>query len=233
MLDLNEVEITQNQCFVSHVYEIQLATGEALTTLNAHLLREILAIRAAGEQGIEYPGAGWQTPHDLIQRPAFAPLFDAIGEVIRECARADGIPEDVCPVITGAWSNVEAPGDFVRVHMHPWSVFSGVYYVQSDADRSGDLFLVDPRPGAGALYWPTSEVAERGAINLRGCAVADDAAEARRGNAFVFDVQILASHNPKAPGLCFCLQASSEVERAHWKAAIARAASRGAGAEYY
>ena len=92
MVDLSEVEITQNECFVTHVYEIQLASGDALEELNAHLLREIRAIRAGGEEGIDYPGAGWQTPHDLIQRPAFAELFEAIGEVIRECARADGIP---------------------------------------------------------------------------------------------------------------------------------------------
>ena len=167
MVDLNEVEITQNQCFVTHVYEIQLATGEALEELNAHLLREILAIRDGGEQGIDYPGAGWQTPHDLVQRPSFGELFEAIAEVLKECSGADGIPEDVAPVVTGAWSNVESPGDFVRVHMHPWSVLSGVYYVQCDEERSGDLFLMDPRPGAGALYWPTSEVAERGAINIQ------------------------------------------------------------------
>jgi uncharacterized protein (TIGR02466 family) len=82
-----------------------------------------------------------------------------------ECAEAEGIPDDVSPVVTGAWSNIESPGDYVRVHMHPWSVFSGVYYLKCD-DRSGDIFLVDPRPGAGALYWPTNEVAERGAINF-------------------------------------------------------------------
>ena len=87
---------------------------------------------------------------------------------------------------------------------------------------------------AGAIGCAATDPSgERGAINLRGCAVADDAAEARRGNAFVFDVQILAGHNPKAPGLCFCLQASSEEERALWKAAIAHAASRGPGAQYY
>ena len=75
MVDLSEVEITQNECFVTHVYEIQLASGDALEELNAHLLREIRAIRAGGEEGIDYPGAGWQTPHDLIQRPAFAEAF--------------------------------------------------------------------------------------------------------------------------------------------------------------
>ena len=166
MVDLNEVEITQNQCFVTHVYEVQLGTGPELEKLNAHLLREIHAIRAGGEQGIEYPGAGWQTPHDLNQREAFDEVFDAIGEVIRECAGADDIPDAIAPVVTGAWSNIESPGDFVRVHMHPWSVFSGVYYVKSEED-SGDLFLIDPRPGAGALYWPTNAVTERGAINIK------------------------------------------------------------------
>lgn len=166
MVDLSEVEITQNQCFLTHVYEIQLATGEALEKLNADLLSAIYAIREGGEKGIDYPGAGWQTPHDLAQREPFGELFAAISKVMGECASAEGIPDGASPIVTGAWSNIESPGDFVRVHMHPWSVFSGVYYLQCD-DQSGDIFLIDPRPGAGALYWPTSEVAERGAINFR------------------------------------------------------------------
>jgi uncharacterized protein (TIGR02466 family) len=166
MVDLKEIELTQNQCFITHVYEVQLATGSELERLNAHLLKEIHAIRAGGEHGIEYPGAGWQTPHDLTQREAFDEVFDAIGEVVRECAGADDIPEAIAPTVTGAWSNIESPGDFVRVHMHPWSVFSGVYYVKSE-DNSGDLFLMDPRPGASAVYWPTKAVTERGAINIQ------------------------------------------------------------------
>lgn len=165
MVDLSGVEITQNQCFVTSVYEIQLATGEDLEALNTPLLSAVHEIRDTGEKGIDYPGAGWQTPHDLPQRPAFHTLFEAIGTVMNECATAEGIPDEVSPVITGAWSNIESPGDYVRVHMHPWSVFSGVYYLKCDED-AGDIFLVDPRPGASALYWPTQEVTERGAINF-------------------------------------------------------------------
>lgn len=165
-IDLDSVELTRNECFVTRIYEIQLATGGALDALNASIVSSVFALRAQGEQGLDYAGAGWQTPHDLHTRGDFAPLFDAIGAVLKELSKAEDIPDEYAPVVHRAWSNVERKGDFVRNHVHPWSVWSGVYYAQVD-ERSGDLFFEDPRPAHKALAWPHAKGENRGLVQFR------------------------------------------------------------------
>ena len=45
------------------------------------------------------------------------------------------------------WANVNPPGGYNRPHLHPNSLFSGVYYIKAPKD-SGVLKLIDPRSGA-------------------------------------------------------------------------------------
>jgi uncharacterized protein (TIGR02466 family) len=165
-LNLDDVELTQNQCFVTPVYEVQLASGDAAERLNAELIAQVLAIRATGESGRDYDGAGWQTPHDLHRRPAFHAFFEGVQRVMAECSKAELLPPEQRASISGAWSNIEAPGDFVRIHMHPWSVWSGVYYAQVD-DKTGDIYFEDPRPGAKATVWPHAQKLTRGTVQFR------------------------------------------------------------------
>lgn len=165
-LDLEGIDITRNECFVTRVYDVQLATGAALDALNASLLAAVNDLRARGERGLDYDGAGWQTPHDLHTRPEFAVLFEAITAVLVELSGAEDVPPSRRPVIESAWSNVEGKGDFVRVHMHPWSAWSGVYYAQVD-ERTGDIFFEDPRPAQKALSWPHARGENRGLVQFR------------------------------------------------------------------
>ena len=44
------------------------------------------------------------------------------------------------------WANINYPGCFNRPHIHPNSLFSGVYYVTAPKN-SGNLMVYDPRPG--------------------------------------------------------------------------------------
>lgn len=152
-IDLSDVELTQNHVFITSIFELKLGSPEQRERLNQQLLQEIFAIREAGEKGLDYALAGWQTPHDLQERPAFAPFFAALQEILLEICRAEGIPEDQPPVVARAWSNIQKKGEFVSTHIHPWSVLSGVYYVQTAPD-CGDLHFEDPRPGHVAVVSP-------------------------------------------------------------------------------
>lgn len=165
-IDLSAIELTRNECFVTGIYELQLATGDALAALNASIVDEVLRVRERREHGLDYAGAGWQTPHDLHTRPAFAPLFDAITSVLVELSTHERVPSSRTPRVREAWSNVEGRGDFVRVHMHPWSSWSGVYYAQVD-DHTGDLFFEDPRPAHKALAWPHADGENRCLVQFR------------------------------------------------------------------
>ena len=45
------------------------------------------------------------------------------------------------------WANINYPGNFNRPHLHPNALFSGVYWVKAP-EKSGNLMLYEPRPGA-------------------------------------------------------------------------------------
>ena len=48
-------------------------------------------------------------------------------------------------VLGNMWANINYPGCFNRPHLHPNSLFSGVYWVKTPV-KSGNLMLYDPRP---------------------------------------------------------------------------------------
>ena len=57
-----------------------------------------------------------------------------------------------------AWANVNAPGDFNRVHTHPGATWSGTYYVDTgdpeDAESGTPIQLLDPCQGRANLFLP-------------------------------------------------------------------------------
>ena len=50
------------------------------------------------------------------------------------------------PVLGNMWANINYPGGYNRPHLHPNSLFSGVYWIKTPV-KSGNLMLYDPRPG--------------------------------------------------------------------------------------
>ena len=50
------------------------------------------------------------------------------------------------PVLGNMWANINPPGAYNKLHCHPNSLFSGVYYVKSEPN-SGRLKIHEPRPG--------------------------------------------------------------------------------------
>ena len=50
------------------------------------------------------------------------------------------------PVLGNMWANVNYPGGYIRPHLHPNSLFSGVYWIKTPV-KSGNLMIYDPRPG--------------------------------------------------------------------------------------
>jgi uncharacterized protein (TIGR02466 family) len=50
------------------------------------------------------------------------------------------------PAIGNMWANINYPGGYNKPHIHPNSLFSGVYYIKAEPN-SGKLICNDPRPG--------------------------------------------------------------------------------------
>jgi uncharacterized protein (TIGR02466 family) len=57
-----------------------------------------------------------------------------------------------------AWANVNAAGDFNKMHTHPGATWSGVYYVDTGssdrADEGTPLHLSDPNPSRTSIFFP-------------------------------------------------------------------------------
>lgn len=136
------------------VYRCQRSGVEEV---NRQLASLVTRLRSEGE-GVHTSNHGdaWQSRADFLRRDerAVAVLRGWIleaSEVLTRIVTAALDDFRPPPAIAEAWAVVHGDGGFHDVHLHPGSVWSGVYYVQSSEEPSGTLELIDPRPLARHL----------------------------------------------------------------------------------
>jgi uncharacterized protein (TIGR02466 family) len=140
--------------FATTIYRKPLG-GAGATSLNQQLKREALALRA--DDGA---GRAWSARHayrgytsyasltDLTERsPTFADLARALDRHAAAFARLAqfDIPKGALK-LNSLWVNVLDPGGMHAGHIHPLSVISGTYYVDTPKG-AGALKFEDPRLG--------------------------------------------------------------------------------------
>jgi len=76
--------------------------------------------------------------------PVFKPLVNEILVTMNEIWEKEWL--DRVPVLGNMWANINPPGAYNAPHIHPNSLFSGVYYVKAPKN-SGRLVCNDPRAG--------------------------------------------------------------------------------------
>lgn len=130
---------------------------------NAALLTTIGKKRSVSKGVTRSLHGGWHSKVDLFEwgTPEVAELaqrvFSCFQEVTRVCATQAGTLNGAISMC--GWANVTERGGYNRVHNHPDSSWSGVYYVATgasdpDAPTSGVLEFLDPRPAAGFVATP-------------------------------------------------------------------------------
>ena len=134
------------QIFPTFIWRALLQDTER-KELNALLLQNLQQMDAP-LSGLA-PGENWQSEQNLHERPAFAPLAQAI------LAGADGLLEylkvaDRKVLITGCWANVNGVGTPHRLHSHRNNFLSGAYYMQLGPGADSINFY-DPRPQTGII----------------------------------------------------------------------------------
>lgn len=136
--------------FVTKLYRAALAEARAL---NADLLRSCRAIAADDEAGQiwskekGYKGyTSYASLNDLPKRdPSFAALKAALDKHAATFAKALHFDLGGRRLnMDSIWINVLDPGGVHAGHIHPHSVLSGTYYVDTPANASA-LKLEDPR----------------------------------------------------------------------------------------
>ena len=87
---------------------------------------------------------GWHSTTDMADKPEYQQLITELMKMQKEVYDNEHI--DRHPRLCNMWANINPPDGMNQPHVHPNSLFSGVYYVKSQP-KSGRLKIYDPRPG--------------------------------------------------------------------------------------
>lgn len=136
--------------FVTRLYRAELGGAPALNEELARACRAIAADDEAGKRWSKEHGYRGYTSYasldDLPRRdPSFAALKRELDRHAGACAKALHLDLGRRKLrLDSIWINVLAPGGAHSGHIHPHSVLSGTYYVETPAGASA-LKLEDPR----------------------------------------------------------------------------------------
>ena len=112
--------------------------------LNQYLEQKIIqwSQQDKGEQKTN--AGGWHSKTDMNKKEEYNPLTKELFNMQDEIYQKEHL--SLKPVLGNMWANINYPGNFNRPHLHPNSLFSGVYFIKTP-QKSGNLMVYDPRPG--------------------------------------------------------------------------------------
>ena len=112
--------------------------------LNQYLEQKIIqwSQQDKGEQKTN--AGGWHSKTDMNKKEEYNPLTKELFNMQNEIYQKEHL--SLKPVLGNMWANINYPGNFNRPHLHPNSLFSGVYFIKTP-QKSGNLMVYDPRPG--------------------------------------------------------------------------------------
>ena len=111
---------------------------------NEFFAKEIVAWSKHSEGLKKTNVKGWHSETNMHTMQQFKPLVDELFKMQHEVFKAECLNRE--PRIGNMWANINYPGSFNRAHIHPNSLYSGVYYIKAPTN-CGELICTDPRPG--------------------------------------------------------------------------------------
>jgi len=113
--------------------------------LNQQLEQDIIAW-ANRDKGLSRTNVkGWHSTTNMNELPEYKKLVDLLYEAQRIIYQQEHLDSE--PFLGNMWANINPPGAMNRAHVHPNSLWSGVYYVKAPKN-SGHLKIDDPRAAA-------------------------------------------------------------------------------------
>ena len=88
---------------------------------------------------------GWHSHTSMHELSEYKKLVSLLYEAQQTIYDQEHLASE--PIIGNMWANVNPPGGMNRAHMHPNSLWSGVYYIKAPKN-CGDLKIDDPRAAA-------------------------------------------------------------------------------------
>ena len=112
--------------------------------LNQYLEQKIIQW-SQQDKGVSKTNAGgWHSETDMNKKEEYNPLTKELFNMQNEIYQKEYL--SLKPVLGNMWANINYPKCFNRPHIHPNSLFSGVYFIKTP-QKSGNLMVYDPRPG--------------------------------------------------------------------------------------
>ena len=87
---------------------------------------------------------GWHSGTDMHKKPEYKPLVDELFKMVHQVFEEEWLDRE--PILGNMWANINGTGGYNKPHVHPNSLFSGVYYIKTPPN-CGNLICTDPRPG--------------------------------------------------------------------------------------
>ena len=116
--------------------------------LNRYLEEKIIQW-SQQDKGVSKTNAGgWHSTTEMNQKEEYNVLTKELFAMQDEIFAKELLTHK--PVLGNMWANINYPGNFNRPHLHPNSLFSGVYWVKTPKN-SGTFMIYEPRPGAQCI----------------------------------------------------------------------------------
>jgi uncharacterized protein (TIGR02466 family) len=130
--------------FPTMVYQYDVGSSE-------HLNQTLLDLTyAERERGIAVNKSNtaelgsWHSNTNLHKDPAYGPIMTEVDAALSRISEELNYAKDQVLRVTSMWSIINPPGNGNRAHVHPNSLWSGVYYVQAP-ESAGKIEFIDPR----------------------------------------------------------------------------------------
>ena len=121
-----------------------LIHGKDIKLDNQQLANDIVAWSKQDKGVLKTNMNGWHSQTNMHEMPQFKLLVDELFKMQYEIYKQEWLDRD--PKIGNMWANINYPGGYNRPHVHPNSLYSGVYYVKTPPN-CGKIAFSDPRPG--------------------------------------------------------------------------------------
>jgi uncharacterized protein (TIGR02466 family) len=135
-----------------------LVYGKDVQLNNNQLAQDIVnwSNRDKGVSKTNYKG--WHSTTDMHTKSEYSQLVTELMSMQKDIYDNEHL--DRHAILGNMWANINPPGGMNQPHIHPNSLFSGVYYVKSQP-KAGRLKIYDPRPGI-QLIMPTRKSGDPG-----------------------------------------------------------------------
>jgi len=93
---------------------------------------------------------GWHSDYNMQKKDEYKDLVNELNLMQNEILKEENLVEN--SILTNMWANINYVGSSNKSHIHPNSLWSGVYYIKTQKN-CGSLVLEDPRI-AGLMIKP-------------------------------------------------------------------------------